>query len=279
MQAIGIIISEYFKVINKNEQLSLRDFIIIYKRSLIDLESRMCVRYNYRNNHTCFICKNEVFSIMDYLSNFTQTLFSVIDFLGRITPIESEKIIFENILSNIASFSSRFIFFNLFFQYKIISERVQEFLNDFKIIPKKLSLFLQMCRGSFNFLDVSLDITLNEFFKVSSSEIQWNFFALSSNNKNRDKKINIEFGKYWNKIFGIYDYFDFSSDLETSDSDKSINIDLDLDDYQDNKDYFDLNEDELFELINVLFLYLPLNANTSMSDFFLFQFNLFLIDN
>jgi hypothetical protein len=136
-----------------------------------------------------------------------------------------------------------------------------------------------MCSGSFNFLDVSLDITLNEFFKVTSSEIQWNFFALSINNKNREKKINIEFGKYWNKIFGIYDYFDFSSDLETSDSDKSINIDLDLDDYEDNKDYFDLNEDELFELINVLFLYFPLNANTSMSDFFLFQFNLFLIDN
>ena len=77
----------------------------------------------------------------------------------------------------------------LFFQFKIISERVQEFLNDNKIIPKKLSLFLKMCRGSFNFLDVSLDISLYEFFNVSSSEIQWNFFSLSSNNKKRDEKI------------------------------------------------------------------------------------------
>jgi hypothetical protein len=57
------------------------------------MESRMCARYSYRTNHTCFVCKNEIFSITNYLSNFTQTLFSVVDFLGRISPIKSEKII------------------------------------------------------------------------------------------------------------------------------------------------------------------------------------------
>jgi len=111
MQAIGLIISEYLKVINNNEHLSLRDFFKIYKASLKDLESRMCARYSYRTNHSCFVCKNEIFSIINYLNNFTQTLFSVMDILGRITPIKSEKNIFKNILSNVMeSLSCKFIF-------------------------------------------------------------------------------------------------------------------------------------------------------------------------
>jgi hypothetical protein len=262
MQAIGLIINEYLKVINNNEHITLRDFFKIYKASLKDMESRMCARYSYRTNHTCFVCKNEIFSITNYLSNFTQTLFSVVDFLGRISPIKSEKIIFENILSNVAGLSSGFIFFNLFFQYKMICERVEEFCIEGKIIPNKLNIFLEMSKGTFDFLDVSLEISLLEFANICSSKNQLHFYSRSFYNQNRDDKTNKVFRKYWNKIFSVYEYFDFS--LESSDSDNSIKYpNLDLDDYEDNKDYYDYNEDEILEFVDVLLIIYPLKSITS----------------
>jgi hypothetical protein len=176
--------------------------------------------------------------------------------------IKSEKIILKNILSNLEGLSSGFLFFNLFFQYKIISERVQEFSIEGKIIPNKLNIFLEMCKYTYDFLDVSLEISLFEFPNICSSKNQLHFYSRSFYNQNRDEKSNKVFRKYWNKIFSIYEYFYFS--LESSDSDNSIKYpNLDLDDYEDNKDYYDYNENEILEFVDVLLIIYPLKSITT----------------
>ena len=91
MQAIRVIINKYFEVINNNHLITLRDFLSIYRVSLLDLEYRMCDNHSFFSTHSCYCCKKIVPSIIKYLNNCAQTLMNVIYILKKISPIKSEN--------------------------------------------------------------------------------------------------------------------------------------------------------------------------------------------
>ena len=221
MQAIRVIINKYFEVINNNHLITLRDFLSIYRVSLLDLEYRMCDNHSFFSTHSCYCCKKIVPSIIKYLNNCAQTLMNVIYILKKISPIKSEKQNFDDIFQEIRVYQKRFLLINIYFQYKIITERVEELRLNGENIPQKLNTFIDMSKDSFKLLKVSLDISLVHFFNVYCEDNQMMFFDLYVNNPNHGKNINKKYSKYFHKIFRIYgDYFDY--DVSDSGSENSL---------------------------------------------------------
>ena len=89
------------------------------------------------------------------------------------------------------------------------------------------------------------------------------FLYLYVDNPNHGKNINKKYSKYFHKIFRIYgDYFDY--DVSDSGSDNSLRpherYSSDFNDYDNNRDTYFENKNDINNLINILLVINPLKS-------------------
>jgi hypothetical protein len=193
-----IIIDKYIQLLTDNDrEFSLEDFIEIFKASLCAREIDFC--QNERNNfplHICFICSDEIIEdISPYLSNHSLTLLKVLYVLSHFADIKSHKKIFEYMYNKICQNKERFFLINLYFQYRITSDRFEANSN----IPNGFLLFYEKAKKNFDFLEnVSKATTLEYFFMVGIPATAWCTFRAKCHQVNSRKEFKLN-NKYWKK--------------------------------------------------------------------------------
>ena len=88
MNVIRVIVNKFFNKFKNSEDIRLGDFYSIYKAALIELELTEC-KISVTNNsyHSCYSCTKNIPNMNKYLDNHTLTIFNVLLFLRKISPI------------------------------------------------------------------------------------------------------------------------------------------------------------------------------------------------
>ena len=191
-----IIIDKYILLLRDNDrEFSLEDFIEIFKASLYAREIDFC--QNERINfplHRCFNCSYHLIEdISPYLSNHSLTLLKVLYVLSHFADIDSHKKIFKDMYNKICQNKERLLLINLYFQYRITSDRFETNSN----IPNCLRLFHEKAKNRFDFLEkVPNAITLEYFFMVGIPATAWCNFRAKCHEVNSRKEYKLIY-KYW----------------------------------------------------------------------------------